>query len=101
MALTVNMSDLILKRHDRIVFGGIDVQHMVVVLVAQVVGDVGEGGTCCFGHSVVDDHQIILRYQGLLRPLLNVPLLNLSYLMSGNGSFCNGGGEDKETFMQN
>lgn len=64
-------------------------QHMVVVLVAQVVGDVGEGGTGCFGHSVVDDHQIVFRYQGRLRPLLNVPLLNLSYLMSGNGSFCN------------
>lgn len=76
-------------------------QHMVVVLVAQVVGDVGEGGTGCFGHSVVDDYQIVLLYQGLLRPLLNVPLLNLSYLMSGNDSFCNGGGEGEETLMQN
>lgn len=86
-------TDLILKGHDRIIFGGIDVQHMVVVFVAQVIGNVGEGGTGCFGHSVVDDHQIVLLYQGLLRPLLNVSLLNLSYLMSGNGSFCKGGGD--------
>lgn len=76
-------------------------QHMIVVLVAQVIGDVGEGGTGCFGHSVVDDHQIIFLDQGHLRSLLNVPLLNLSYLMSGNDSFCNGGGEDEETLMQN
>lgn len=82
-------TDLILKRHDGIVFAGVDVQHMVVIFVAQVVGDVGEGGAGCFGHSVVDDHRVVLLKLHLLNPHLTVPSLDLSHLMPGNGLFCN------------
>ena len=37
-------SHLVLQGHDGVVLGGVDVQHVEVVLGAQVVGDVGEGG---------------------------------------------------------
>lgn len=52
------ISDLILHGHDRIVLGGVDVQDMVVVLPAQVIGNVAEGGAGRFGHPVVDDDQV-------------------------------------------
>lgn len=31
-----------------------------MVLPAQVVGDVGEGGAGCLGHAVVDDDDIVV-----------------------------------------
>lgn len=34
-------------------------QDVVVVLPAQVVGDVGEGGAGRLGHAVVDDDDVI------------------------------------------
>lgn len=52
-------SDLVLYGHDRVVLGGVDVQDMVVVLPAQVVGDVGEGGAGRLGHAVVDDDKVV------------------------------------------
>jgi len=53
-------SDLVLYGHNWVVLGGVYVQNMVVVLPAQVVGDVGEGGAGCLGHAVVDDDHVIL-----------------------------------------
>lgn len=65
-----------------------------MVLPAQVVGDVGEGGAGSLGHPVVDDHQVILaagqRCCRLTLPqaVLHVPLLDLPHLVSGDGSLC-------------
>lgn len=90
-------SDLVLDGHDWVVFGGVDVQDMVAVLPAQVVGDVGEGGAGCLGHAVVDDHQVVLavrqcrRRVSLPQAVLRVALLDLSHLVSGDGSLCGGG----------
>lgn len=85
--------DLVLEGHDRVVLGGVDVQDVVVVLPAQVVGDVGEGSAGCLGHPVVDDDHVILAvgqrcgWVPLPQAVLRVPLLDLSYLVSGDGSF--------------
>lgn len=54
------VSHLVLQGHDRVILAGVDVKDMVVVPAAQVVGEIGEGGTGCFGHSVVNDHYIVL-----------------------------------------
>lgn len=92
-------SDLVLQGHDRVVLGGVDVQDVVVVLSAQVVGDVGEGGAGRLGHAVVDDDHVILaagqrcRRVPLPQAVLRVPLLDLSYLMAGDGSFWGDTGE--------
>lgn len=68
-----------------------------MVLPTQVIGDVGEGGAGRLGHAVVDDDQIIFavgRKQGRRVPypetILCVPLLDLSYLVSGDGSLWGG-----------
>lgn len=53
-------SDLVLYGHDRVVLGGIDVQDVVVVLPAQVVGDVGKRGAGRLGYAVVDDDQVVV-----------------------------------------
>lgn len=92
-------SDLVLYGHDRVVLGRVDVQDVEVILPAQVVGDVGERGAGRLGHAVVDyDHVVLavswLRWgQGVPLPqtVLRVPLLDLSYLVSGDGSFWGGG----------
>ena len=52
-------SDLVLYGHDGVVLGGVDVQDVVVVFPAQVVGNVGEGGAGRLGHAVVDDYYVI------------------------------------------
>lgn len=69
-----------------------------MVLSAQVVGDVGEGGAGRLGHAVVDDDHIVLavgRRQGERVPfpeaVLRVPLLDLSNFVPGDGSFWVGG----------
>lgn len=68
-----------------------------MVLPAQVVGDVGEGGASRLGHPVVDDDYVVFvvgqrrrRRVPLPQTVLRVPLLDLSYLMSGDGSFWRG-----------
>lgn len=69
-------------------------QHVVVVLPAQVVGDVGEGGAGGLGHAVVDDDQVVLavgqrgRRLALPQAVLRVPLLDLPHFMPGDGSLC-------------
>ena len=89
------LSDLVLYGHDRVVLGGVDVQDVVVVLPAQVVGDVGEGGAGRLGHAVVDDDEVVFvlgqrrgRRVPFPQAVLRVPLLDLSHLVSGDGSFC-------------
>lgn len=89
------MADLVLDGHDRVVLGCVDVQHVVAVLAAQVVGDIGEGGAGRLGHAVVDDDHVVLAVgwqQGQRVPLpeaiLRVPLLDLSNLVPGDGSLC-------------
>lgn len=69
-------------------------QDVVVVLPAQVVGDVGEGSAGRLWHAVVDDDHIVLaigRQQGKRVPfpeaVLRVPLLDLSNFVPGDGSF--------------
>lgn len=101
--LKVSASDLVLYGHDGVVLGGVDVQDVVVVLPAQVVGDVGEGGAGRLGHAVVDDDEVVLvlgRRRGRRVPfpqaVLRVPLLDLSHLMSGDGSLWRG---RKEVFL--
>lgn len=86
-------SHLVLYGHDRVVLGSVDVQDVIVVLPTQVVGDVGEGGAGRLGHTVVDnDHIVVVVGQRRSRrvpfpqAVLRVSLLDLSYLMSGNGS---------------
>lgn len=66
-----------------------------MVLPAQVVGDVGEGGAGCLGHAVVDDDDVVFalgQRRGRRIPfpqtVLCVSLLDLSHLVSGDGSFC-------------
>lgn len=86
------LSDLILYGHDWVVLGGVDVQDVVVVLPAQVIGDVGEGGAGRLGHAVVDDDHVIFalgqrRRVPFSQAVLCVPLLDFSYLMSGDGPF--------------
>ena len=51
---------LVLQRHHGVIFGGVDVEHVVLVLGAQVVGDVGERGARRLGDSVINDHQVLL-----------------------------------------
>ncbi len=94
----LSFSDLVLDGHDRVVLGGVDVQDVVVVLPAQVVGDVGEGGAGRLGHAVVDDDDVVFavgqrrgRRVPFPQAVLRVPLLDLSHLVSGDGSFCGGG----------
>lgn len=93
-------SDLVLYGHDRVVLGGVDVQDVVVVLPAQVVGDVGEGGAGRLGHAVVDDYHVVFalgQRRGQRVPfsqaVLRVPLLDLSHLVSGDGSLWRDNGE--------
>lgn len=83
-------SHLVLERHDRVVFGGVDVQDMEAVLPTQVVGDVSEGCAGRLGHSVVDDDHVIPACWGWKLPpgVFIVALLYLGHLVSGNGSFC-------------
>lgn len=88
-------SNLVLNGHDRVVLGGVDVQDVVVVLPTQVIGNVGEGGAGCLGHAVVNDDHVIFAVgqQGCSRvpfpqTVLCVPLFDLSYLVSGDSSFC-------------
>lgn len=95
--------DLVLYGHDWVVLCRVDVQDMVVVLPAQVVGDVGEGGAGRLGHAVVDDDHVVLaigRQQGerfpFPEPVLRVPLLDLSNFVPGDGSFWVGGGSIQE-----
>lgn len=95
------LPDLVLYGHDGVVLGRVDVQDVVVVLPAKVVGNVGEGGAGRLGHAVVDDDHIFAlgqrrrRRLSLPQPILRVPLLNLSYLVSGDGPLCSeGGGQD-------
>lgn len=72
-------------------------QDVVVVLPTQVVGDVCEGRAGRLGHSVVYDDDVVFavrfehdRRVPLPEAVLRVPLLDLSYLMSGDGSFLDG-----------
>lgn len=85
-------SHLVLHGHDRVVLGGVDVQHVVVVLATQVVGDVGEGGAGRLRHAVVDNHHVLAagRRGGLPLPqaVLRVPLLDLVHLVPGDGPLC-------------
>lgn len=72
-----------------------------MVLPAQVVGDVGEGGAGRLGHAVVDDDDVVFvvgrrrsRRVPFPQTVLRVPLLDLSYLVSGDGSLW--GGDDRK-----
>lgn len=92
--MKMESSDLVLYRHDWVVLGGVDVQDVVMVLPAQVVGDVGEGGAGRLGHAVVDDDHVVFalgqrrrRRVPFPQAVLRVPLLDLSYLVSGDGPF--------------
>ncbi len=65
-------------------------KNMEAVLSAQVICNVGEGGAGSFGHTVIDDNQILN-----LRQCRRVPqavpylsLLHLSHLVSGHGALC-------------
>lgn len=88
-------SDLVLQGQDRVVLGGVDVQHVEAILAAQVVGDVCEGRAGCLGHAVVDDDHVVVichRRRLLLQRLptsgvLAVTLLHLRQLMTGNCLF--------------
>lgn len=97
-------SDLVLYGHDRVVLGGVDVQDVVVVLPAQVVGDVGEGGAGRLGHAVVDDDNVVFalgqrrgRRVPFPQAILRVPLFDLSHLVSGDGSFWKDNREEVKT----
>lgn len=89
------MPDLVLDGHDWVVLCGVDVQDVVAVLAAQVVGDIGEGSAGCLGHTVVDDDHVVLavgwqqrQRVPLPEAVLRVPLLDLSNLVPGDGSLC-------------
>lgn len=88
---------LVLYGHDRVVLGGVDVQDVIVVLPAQVVGDVREGGAGRLGHAVVNNDDVVLalgRRRGRRVPfpqaVLRVPLLDLSHLVPGDGALWRG-----------
>jgi len=84
---------LVLQRHDGIVFGRIDVQHVEAVLPAEVVGDVGEGRAGRLGHSVVDDDRVFAlgrRRQFPPGGVFAVTLLHFGHLVSGDSAFCAG-----------
>lgn len=90
----VSLTDLVLYGHDRVVLGGVDVQDVVVILPTQVVGNVGEGGAGRFRDAVVDNDYVIFAVRRrhrcripLPQAVLRVPLLDLPYLVSGDGSF--------------
>lgn len=75
-------------------------QHVEVVLAAQVVGDVCEGCARRLGHAVVDDDHVVFICHWWRRRLLlllqrvppggvlTVALLHLGQLMTGNRLFC-------------
>lgn len=94
-------TDLVLDGHDGVVPARVDVQDVVVVAPAQVVGDVGEGGAARLRHAVVDDHHVVfvVRQRGRRRvpqAVLQVPLLDLSYLVARDGLFWRRTGEEIE-----
>lgn len=87
---------LVLQGHDRVVLRGVDVQNVVLVLAAQVVGDVGEGGAGRLRHAVVDDDYVIALAQRRLVPaILSVALFNLPHFMPCDGALCEVRGETK------
>lgn len=79
-------------------------QDVVAVLPTQVVGDVCEGRAGRLGHSVVDDDDVVFAVgvghaRGgvpLPQAVLRVPLLDLSHLVPGDGSFLDGTVRDWE-----
>lgn len=83
-------SYLVLQGHDRIVFGGVDVENMEAVLSAQVICDVGEGSAGSLRNTVVDDDQILNLRQRWRIPqaVPRLSLLHLSHLVSGHGALC-------------
>lgn len=80
--------NLILQGHDRIILGGIDMQNMVAVLGTKVVGDVCEGRAAGFGHTVVDNEQIITlcEHRGFTNCVMVLPLLHLTQLHPGHSA---------------
>lgn len=82
------LSHLVLQGHDGVVLAGVDVQDVVVVPAAQVVGEVGEGGAGCFGHSVVDDHEVILDVLTRVpHSLLSATFLDVTHFQPCDGTF--------------
>lgn len=81
---------LILQRHNRVIFGCIDMQNMVFVLRTEIIGNVCEGCAGSLGYSVVNNHHIIFFIQChiLSGTISCMTLLYFSDFVPCNSPFC-------------
>lgn len=81
---------LILQRHNRIIFGCVDMQNMVFVPCTKIIGNICKGRACSFRYSIINYHHIIIIIQSCIWPrsIYRMTLLNFSNFVFCNSPLC-------------